>query len=112
LIIIGDFNIAHQDVDLARPNQNRDNIMFTAKERQQLDKLISLGFADTFRIFTKESGHYTWWAYMANCRARNIGWRIDYAFVSDDLKKKVKKSVLLPDYLGSDHCPIMLDIEL
>jgi exodeoxyribonuclease-3 len=112
LIIIGDFNIAHQDVDLARPNQNRDNIMFTVEERQQLDKLINLGFADTFRFFTKNSGHYTWWAYMANCRARNIGWRIDYAFVSDDLEKKVKKSVLLPDYLGSDHCPIMLDIEL
>lgn len=105
-ILIGDFNIAHQDIDLVRPKENRDNIMFTPEERKQIDTIIGLGFTDTFRQFHKDGGHYTWWPYMANARARNLGWRIDYVFTSPSLTTKLKDAFILPDVLGSDHCPV------
>ena len=110
VIIIGDFNVAHQEIDLTRPKQNKDNIMFTPEERAQLDKIVNLGFADTFRMFHQEGEYYTWWPYFANARARNLGWRIDYCFTSKSLAPKVKKAFILPDVFGSDHCPIGLEI--
>lgn len=107
-IIIGDFNIAHTELDLARPKDNKNNIMFTVGERSQLDKIIKLGFVDSFRKFHKESGHYTWWPWLADCRSRNIGWRIDYAFVSRSLNNNLISADILSSVTGSDHCPIEL----
>jgi exodeoxyribonuclease-3 len=110
VIIIGDFNIAHKDIDLARPKQNRNNIMFTPKEREQIDKLLNLGFIDTFRKFHKRRENYTWWPYFAKARQRNLGWRIDYAFISKRLTPKLKNAFILPKVTGSDHCPIGIEI--
>jgi exodeoxyribonuclease-3 len=110
LVLIGDFNIAHQEIDLARPQQNKNNTMFTPQERKQIQKLLDLGFADTFRIFHKAGGCYTWWPYFANARQRNLGWRIDYAFVSKKLTPKVENAFILPQIKGSDHCPIGIEI--
>lgn len=110
VVLIGDFNIAHKEIDLARPKQNRNNIMFTAQEREQINRLIKLGFVDSFRKFHKEGGNYTWWPYFANARQRNLGWRIDYAFVSKKLGAKLKNAFILPKTKGSDHCPIGVKI--
>jgi exodeoxyribonuclease-3 len=111
-ILIGDFNVAHQEIDLARPKQNRNNTMFTLKERKQIDKIIELGFKDCFRIFNKKGENYTWWPYYRNARQRNLGWRIDYAFVSRRLVKNIKKCFILKEVKGSDHCPIGLEMRL
>ena len=110
IILAGDFNIAHQEIDLARPKDNVKNIMFTPKERKQIDQIIKLGFIDSFRKFHQKGGHYTWWAYIRNCRERNIGWRIDYAFASKSLTPKLRKAFILPKVKGSDHCPIGIEI--
>lgn len=110
LILIGDFNVAYQEIDLARPKQNKNNIMFTPKEREQIDKILNLGFVDSFRKFRKDGGHYTWWPYFANARQRNLGWRIDYTFVSKNLIKRVKKSFILSQVYGSDHCPVGIEV--
>lgn len=110
IILIGDFNIAHHDVDLARPKENRDNIMFTPEERKQIDTIIKFGFTDTFRKFHKDGGHYTWWPYMANARARNLGWRIDYVFTSPAMTKELEDAFILPDVPGSDHCPVGIEL--
>ncbi|MCL5970049.1 MAG: exodeoxyribonuclease III [Patescibacteria group bacterium] len=109
VVLIGDFNVAHTELDLARPRQNVRNIMFTPEERAQIERLIEMGFSDTFRLFNKEGGYYTWWPYFANARERNLGWRIDYCFVSKGLIPKVKNSFILPEIHGSDHCPIGLE---
>ena len=109
VIIIGDFNIAHEEIDLARPKQNKNNTMFTEEERKQIDKLIESGFVDTFRKFHPTEEKYTWWPYFADARARNLGWRIDYVFVSDSLIPKIKKSFILSEIKGSDHCPIGIE---
>lgn len=111
VILLGDFNIAHQEIDLARPRQNQNNIMFTPKERKQINRLIAFGFTDTFRKFHQEGGHYTWWPYFAKARERNLGWRIDYAFVSKSLVGQVKDAFILSQVAGSDHCPIGLEID-
>ncbi len=111
VIFVGDFNIAHQEIDLARPKQNQKNIMFTPEERQQIDKLINLGFMDTFRKFNKETGHYTWWPYAYNARERNLGWRIDYVFASEKMVSKVKDAFILNKIHMSDHCPIGIEIK-
>lgn len=110
IILIGDFNIAHKDIDLARPKQNQKNIMFTPEERKKIDRIMGLGFIDSFRKFEKETGHYTWWPYFANARQRNLGWRIDYVFVSKVLAPKLKNAFIFKDVLGSDHCPIGIEI--
>ena len=112
VILVGDFNIAHQEIDLARPKENQNNIMFTSKEREQIDRIISLGFTDTFRKFHKKGGYYTWWPYFANARERNLGWRIDYAFTSKKLTPKLKDAFILSNVKGSDHCPIGIEIEI
>ena len=110
IIIVGDFNIAHEEIDLARPKNNKNNIMFTPNERKQIDLLQKAGFTDSFRRFHKEGGNYTWWPYMANARERNIGWRIDYIFISKSLNKKINGAFILSNIKGSDHCPIGVDL--
>ena len=109
VILVGDFNIAHQEIDLVRPKQNQDNIMFTPEERKRINSLIKLGFIDTFRKFHKDGGHYTWWPYMANARERNLGWRIDYAFTSKSFMPKLKDAFILEKVKGSDHCPVGIE---
>ncbi|HRY60361.1 MAG TPA: exodeoxyribonuclease III [Patescibacteria group bacterium] len=110
LIIAGDLNVAHKDIDLANPRANMGNAGFTTDERDFFDKFLSHGYIDTFREFVKENGHYTWWSWRTGVRERNIGWRIDYFLVSENISKRVKKSWILKDILGSDHCPIGLEI--
>lgn len=111
VILVGDFNIAHKEIDLAEPEKNQDSIMFTPEERRKVDKLIELGFVDTFRKFHKdESGQYTWWSYFSLSRDRNLGWRIDYIFTSKDITPKVKNAFILSDVFGSDHCPVGIEI--
>jgi len=110
IILTGDFNIAHQEIDLARPGNNKNNIMFTPEERKQIDSLISLGFTDTFRKFNQKTGNYTWWPYSFDARQRNVGWRIDYIFTSKKLTNKLRKSFIFAKDKGSDHCPIGVDM--
>lgn len=110
IVLVGDFNIAHNELDLARPKDNKNNIMFTVEERRQLDNLIQLGFFDTFRLFNSEGGNYTWWPYYRNARIRNLGWRLDYILASNSLLQKVKSSQILSNILGSDHCPIRIEL--
>jgi exodeoxyribonuclease-3 len=110
VIFCGDLNVAHTPDDLARPKENDGLKGFTKEEREGIQNMIDAGFVDTFRIFTKGNGHYTWWSHFANARARNVGWRIDYFFISGKLAKKVKTAKILPEVMGSDHCPIWLEI--
>lgn len=110
VIFCGDLNVAHTPDDLARPKENIGNKGFTDEEREGIQNMIDAGFVDTFRIFTKGNGHYSWWSHFANARARNVGWRIDYIFVSSKLGKIVKSAKILSEVLGSDHCPIVLEI--
>ncbi len=112
VIFCGDLNVAHTPDDLARPKENVGNKGFTDEEREGLQNFIDAGFVDTFRIFTKGPGHYSWWSHFANARARNVGWRIDYIFTSKKLEKKIKSAKILPEVLGSDHCPVSIEIDL
>lgn len=106
VIIEGDFNVAHEEIDLARPKENKNNIVFTPEERKQIDRLLSLGFVDTFRFLYPKKQSYSWWSYRYNAREKNIGWRVDYVFISSSLKNKLKKSFILNKVYGSDHCPV------
>ncbi len=110
LVITGDVNTAHKAIDLKNAKANEKNSGFLPIERAWIDKFIEHGYVDTFRLFHPEPDQYTWWTYRANARARNIGWRIDYFFVTEDLVPKVKDSFILPEVMGSDHCPIGLDL--
>ncbi len=112
VIFCGDLNVAHTEDDLARPKENIGKKGFTHEEREGIDKIIKAGFLDTFRMFKKGNGHYTWWSHFAHARERNIGWRIDYFFASNELEKKITNASILPSVLGSDHCPIVLEISL
>ena len=111
-ILCGDFNVAHKAIDLANPSTNRNNIMFTSLERSRVDRLINLGFIDTFREFNKEGGNYSWWPYRLGLRERNIGWRIDYIYISEGLKSSLKDAFILKEVYGSDHCPIGVEITI
>jgi len=110
VIVVGDFNIAHEEIDLARPQANENNIMFTKEERKQITDLISLGFIDTFRSLHPQTKAYSWWPYLYHSRERNIGWRIDYVFISSSLRKKLKSSFILTKVTGSDHCPVGIEL--
>jgi exodeoxyribonuclease-3 len=110
VMICGDYNTAHQPIDLARPKANGGNTGFLPIERAWIDKHIAQGFVDIFREFEKGPGHYTWWSYRAGARKNNVGWRIDYFFVTPDLKDRVKKSYHLSQVTGSDHCPVVLEL--
>jgi exodeoxyribonuclease III len=112
LIMCGDFNTAHKGIDLAHPKQNETVSGFLPQERDWIDKYISQGFYDTLRMFRHEPDLYTWWDVKTRARERNIGWRIDYIFVCRDLKPLVKDAFITADVLGSDHCPIGIDIDL
>ena len=110
LILTGDFNIAHKEIDLARPKANKNNTGFTSEEREKIDQLINLNFIDSFRHFNKNKEAYTFWSNFARARERDIGWRIDYFFISKTLFSKCKRSFILKDVMGSDHCPIGIEI--
>lgn len=110
VIFCGDLNVAHTPDDLARPKQNEGLKGFTKEEREGFQAFIDAGFVDTFRMFTKGNGHYSWWSHFANARERNVGWRIDYILVSASLKSKVKSAEILPEVLGSDHCPVLVEL--
>lgn len=111
VVFCGDLNVAHREIDLANPRANRRNAGFTNEERARLTKYIEAGFVDTFREFELEGGHYSWWSYTGQARARNIGWRIDYFFVSQSLQPRLKEADILPWAIGSDHCPVGLTLE-
>ncbi|MBS0664123.1 MAG: exodeoxyribonuclease III [Verrucomicrobia bacterium] len=110
VVFCGDLNVAHQEIDLANPKSNRRNAGFTDEERGNFSKLLDRGFVDTFRVFEPGPGHYTWWSQMMNCRARNIGWRVDYFVASEKLRPALKRAWISPEVMGSDHCPVGLEL--
>ncbi|MDR1940974.1 MAG: endonuclease/exonuclease/phosphatase family protein, partial [Endomicrobium sp.] len=110
VFICGDYNTAHFPLDLARPKENEGNSGFMPVEREKLDDLVKAGFFDTFRHFNKEGANYTWWDYKTGARARNVGWRIDYFFASNAALKELKGAGIEKDVLGSDHCPVSVDV--
>lgn len=112
IIICGDVNTAHREIDLARPKENEKVSGFLPQEREWIDRLLSAGFIDTFRLFDQRPGQYTWWDLKSGARKRNVGWRIDYFYVSQNLKDKVLQSWISSEVMGSDHCPIGLKISL
>lgn len=112
VIFCGDLNVAHKEIDLANPKSNKNNAGFTDEERRSFDNIIEAGYIDTFRDFESEGGYYTWWSYMGRAREKNIGWRIDYFCTSPALQKNVTNSFILSDIMGSDHAPIVLEIDI
>ncbi|MDO8565641.1 MAG: exodeoxyribonuclease III [Candidatus Moranbacteria bacterium] len=112
VIFCGDLNVAHTEDDLANPKQNVGEHGFTDEERGGFENFISAGFVDTFRLFHQGKGFYSWWSHFANARARNVGWRIDYFLVSSALQSRVKDSFILPEVLGSDHCPVGITLKI
>ncbi len=112
VIFCGDLNVAHTEDDLANPGPNRGKKGFTDEEREGIQAYLDAGYIDSLRQFKKGNGYYTWWSHFANSRARNVGWRIDYILISGSLKNKLKSANIFPKYLGSDHCPISIDMDL
>lgn len=110
VVVCGDLNTAHKAIDIARPKQNENRSGFLPVEREWIDRFLSCGFLDTFRLFNEEEGNYTWWDLKTRARERNVGWRLDYFFVSADLKQSVKEALILSEVTGSDHCPIGLEL--
>lgn len=108
----GDLNVAHTEDDLANPKANEGDHGFTKEERGGIDRIIEAGFVDTFRLFTKGNGHYSWWSNFGRARDRNVGWRIDYWFVSKEVAPKIRSSKIHPEFYGSDHCPVSLELDL
>jgi len=111
IIICGDLNVAATALDLKNPEANRHNPGFTDQEREKFQQLLDAGFVDTYRHLYPDKREYSWWSYRANARARNAGWRIDYFLMSEFAKDRIKESKIHTDIFGSDHCPIMLEIE-
>jgi exodeoxyribonuclease-3 len=111
VIFCGDLNVAHTPDDLARPKENEGLKGFTKEEREGFQNFVDAGFVDSFRLFNKGNGFYTWWSNWANSRERNIGWRIDYILVSESIKNKIISAQILKDVYGSDHCPVLLKIK-
>ena len=110
VIFCGDLNAAHTEIDLARPKDNEKSAGYTPEEREGVSNIIGKGYTDAFRMFHTGNGHYTWWSNFGNARERNVGWRIDYWFVSEKLKSKVKKCTIHDKQMGSDHCPVSLEM--
>jgi exodeoxyribonuclease-3 len=110
VIICGDYNTAHKEIDLKNPKTNVKNTGFLPEERAWIDKFIAHGYIDTFREFNQEPENYTWWSYRMNARERNIGWRIDYFFISDNMIDNLKDAFILPEVPGSDHCPLGIEV--
>lgn len=111
ILVAGDFNTAHREIDLARPRQNRKHTGFRPEEREELDRWLASGWVDTFRHFEKGEGHYTWWSQRFGVRERNIGWRIDYILASPAAMEGVRGAAIHPQVMGSDHCPISVEVE-
>ena len=111
VIWCGDLNVAHKEIDLANPKANVKNHGFTPEERAGFDAYVAAGFVDTFREFEKGPKHYTWWSPMGGARARNVGWRLDYFLISQSLRPRLKRATILPQVLGSDHCPVVIEIK-
>ncbi|MBI3602565.1 MAG: exodeoxyribonuclease III [Candidatus Omnitrophica bacterium] len=111
LIICGDVNTAHTEIDLARPQENEKNTGFLPEERAWVSKFIHCGYVDTFRHFVKGAGHYSWWDYKTGARVRDVGWRIDYFFVTKNLLPRLQKAFILKDVQGSDHCPVGIELK-
>jgi exodeoxyribonuclease-3 len=112
VIFCGDLNVAHTELDLAKPKENKGEHGFTDEEREGIDNIIKHNFVDSFRFFNQKEGNYTWWSAWGTARERNIGWRIDYFFVSQKLVKHLKDAFILPAVRGSDHCPVGIDIDI
>lgn len=110
VIVCGDLNVAHTEDDLARPKENRGKKGFTDEEREGFQNFIDNGYVDSFRHFTQGNGHYTWWSHWGKARERNVGWRIDYFLVSDKLKPRLKSAAIHAEVMGSDHCPISIEL--
>jgi exodeoxyribonuclease III len=111
VIFCGDLNVAHTEIDLTYPKANVKNHGFTPEERAGFGAFVEAGFLDTFREFEKGGGHYSWWSQMSGARARNVGWRIDYVLLSQSLRPRLKKAFIRPAILGSDHCPVGIELE-
>ena len=112
VIVCGDLNVAHKEIDLKNPKTNRKNAGFTDEEREKITELLNAGFTDTFRyLYPDKTDTYTWWSYMFKAREKNAGWRIDYFIVSNSIKDKIKESYIYSEVMGSDHCPVGLDID-
>jgi exodeoxyribonuclease-3 len=111
VIYCGDMNVAHTEDDLANPKPNIGKKGFSDEERAGFDNWLAAGFVDTFRMFKQGNGFYTWWSHFANARARNVGWRIDYFLVSESIKDKVKAAEIHPEQMGSDHCPLSVEMD-
>lgn len=112
LVICGDLNTAHKPIDLARPDANENVSGFLPVEREWVSKFLDNGYVDTFRMFNQDGENYTWWSYRTKARDRNVGWRLDYYFVNEEFKDNVKNSYILSDVMGSDHCPICLELDI
>ena len=112
LVICGDFNTAHKEMDLARPKENENISGFLPMERAWMDKFVAHGFIDTFRYFNKEPNHYTWWSLRTRARERNIGWRLDYIFVTENLLHSLTQASILSQVIGSDHCPVGIKLSV
>lgn len=112
VIFCGDFNVAHREVDLARPKENQGKKGFTGEERAGMDAMLAKNFVDTFRLFNQQGGNYTWWSHFGGARERNVGWRIDYVMVSKDLIPFIKNARIHPDVTGSDHCPVSVELNI
>lgn len=112
IVVCGDFNTAHREIDLKNPKANAETSGFLPIERAWIDSFIAAGYVDTFRMFSDQPDQYTWWTYRFGARSRNAGWRIDYFFVSEELKPAVRRAWIEPDVQGSDHCPVGLELEL
>ena len=112
VIMCGDLNVAHEEIDLKNPKSNRGNAGFTDEEREKMTELLHSGFIDSFRfLYPDKTDSYSWWSYMGKAREKNVGWRIDYFIVSEDIKDKIKEAMIYPEVMGSDHCPVGLIIE-
>lgn len=111
LVISGDYNICHKAIDIHNPMSNANTSGFLPEEREWMEQFLNSGFIDSFRYFNQNPHQYSWWSYRANSRAKNLGWRIDYNMVTKNLEKNLKRSVILPDAMHSDHCPVLLEID-
>ena len=113
VIMCGDLNVAHKEIDLKNPKTNRHNAGFTDEERNKMTELLDSGFTDTFRyLYPEKKNAYSWWSYMGHAREKNVGWRIDYFIVSKSIEKQIKEAKIYPEIMGSDHCPVGLEILL
>lgn len=112
VVICGDLNTAHKEIDIARPKANEKISGFLPVERAWIDKFLKNGYVDTFRMFNKQPEQYTWWSYRSRARERNVGWRLDYFFINEEFRESVKSAGILSDVMGSDHCPVDLELKL